>query len=63
MYRRPPGFQFNVSGDKKFVWVKPDPKKKAYAVAEIIDDKDPAVSVVRLVDNATVCFDNLISVT
>lgn len=26
VYRRPPGFQFNFPADKKFVWIKPDPK-------------------------------------
>jgi len=52
VYRRPPGFAFNYPADKKFVWVKPDPKKKKYAVAEVLDDSDPTVMVTRLVDNA-----------
>lgn len=52
VYRRPPGFQFNFPADKKFVWVKPDPKLKKYAVAEVLDDSDSSVVVVRLVDNA-----------
>jgi len=52
VYRRPPGFQFNFPADKKFVWVKPDPKKKKYAIAEVLDDSDPTVTVTRLVDNA-----------
>lgn len=54
VYRRPPGFQFNFPADKKFVWVRPDPKKKKYAAAEVLDDSDPSVVVVRIVDTAEV---------
>lgn len=56
VYRRPPGFQFQFPADKKFCWVKPDPKKKKYVTAEILDDSDASVVVVRMTDHTDVRF-------
>ena len=58
VYKRPPGFQFNYPADKKFVWVKQDPKIKKFVIAEVLDDSDDSVVVVRVVDTAEV-FNNL----
>jgi myosin protein heavy chain len=52
VYKRPPGFEFNFPADKKFVWVKADPQHKAYSVAEVLDDSDDSVVVVRMTDTA-----------